>query len=52
MLGVDASASTSPVVGSSGGIVCSTRGEAYDGSMGSDRIGMECSGVDRIPRWC
>ena len=50
MLGVDASAS--PVVGSSDGIVCSTREGACDGSVGSDRIGMGCSGADGIPRWC
>ncbi|KAL6340761.1 hypothetical protein AAG906_027928 [Vitis piasezkii] len=50
MLGVDAFAS--PVVGSSEGIVCSMRGGAYDGSVGSDRIGMGCSGVNRIARWC
>nr|CAN73307.1 hypothetical protein VITISV_043766 [Vitis vinifera] len=48
MLGMDAS--ISPVVGCSGGIVCSTRGGAYDGSVGSDGIGMVCSGVNRIPR--
>ena len=50
MLGVDASAS--PVVDSSEGIICSTKGGACDGSMGSERIGMGCSGADRIPRWC
>ena len=50
MLGMDAS--VSPIVGSSGCIVCSGRGGAYDGSMGSYGIGMACSGVDRIPKWC
>ena len=50
MLRVDASAS--PVVGSSEDIVCSMGGGAWDGSMGSDKIGMGCSGVDRISRWC
>ena len=50
MLGVDAS--VSPVVGSSGGIVCSTREVACDGSVGSNMIGMGCSGVGGIPRWC
>ena len=50
MLGVDAS--VSPVVGSSGGMVCYRKGGACDGSVGSDRIGMGCSRVDRIPRWC
>ena len=50
MLEVDASAF--PVVGSSEDIVCSMGGGAWDGSMGSDRIGMGCSGVNRIPRWC
>nr|CAN68517.1 hypothetical protein VITISV_036969 [Vitis vinifera] len=45
-----AGASTSPVVGSSEGIVCSAKGGACDGSVGSDSIGMGCSGVDRIPR--
>ena len=45
-------ASASPVFGSLEGIVCSTKGRAWDGSVGSDRIGMGCSGVDRIPRWC
>ena len=51
MLGVDASAS--PIVGSSEGIVCSTKGGACDGSdgsKGSDRIGMGYSGVGGIPR--
>ena len=48
MLGVDGTAS--PVVGSSEGIVCSTKGGAYDGFVGSERIGMGCSGADRIPR--
>ena len=42
----------SPVVGSSEGIVCSTKGGACDGSVGSERIRMGYSGVDRIPRWC
>ena len=41
MLGVDAS--VSPVIGSSEGIVCSTREGAYDGSVGFDGIGMVCS---------
>ena len=50
MLGVDAS--VSPGVGSSGGIVCSTRGGACDGFVGFDMIGMGCSGVGGIPRWC
>ena len=45
-------ASVSLVVSSSGGIICSVRGGACDGSMGFDRIGMACSRVDRIPRWC
>ena len=48
MLGVDASVSL--VIGSSGSIVCATRGGACDGSVGSDRIGMGCSGADGIPR--
>ena len=48
MLGVDGFVSL--VVSSSGGIVCSTRGGACDGSVSSDRIEMGCSGVDRIPR--
>ena len=48
MLGVDAS--TSPVVDSPEGIICSTKGGAYDGSVGSEMIGMGCSGADRIPR--
>ena len=47
MLRADASAS--PIVGSLGGIVWCMKGGAYDGSGG---IGMGCSGVDRIPRWC
>ena len=47
MLGADASAS--PVVGSLGGIVWCTKEGACNGSGG---IGMGCSGVDRIPRWC
>ena len=50
MLEVDASAF--PVVSSSEDIVCSMGGGACDGSVGSDSIGMGCSGVDRIPRWC
>ena len=50
MLGADASAS--PVVGSSKGIVGSTKGGACDGSVGFERIGMGCSGPDGIPRWC
>ena len=50
MLGVDASAS--PIVDSSEGISCSTKGGACDGSVGFDRIGMGCSGVGGIPRWC
>ena len=45
-------ASVSLVVSSSGGIICSVRGGACDGSMGSDGIGMVCSGVDGIPRCC
>ena len=40
----------SPVVGSSEGIVCSTKGGACDGSVGSEKIGMGCSRVDGIPR--
>ena len=50
MLGMDAS--ISPIVVSSGGIVCSTRGGACDGFVGFDMIGMGCSGVGGIPRWC
>ena len=50
MLGMDAS--ISPVVGSSGGIVCSVRRGACDGSVGFVGIGMACSRVDGIPRWC
>ena len=48
MLGMDAS--ISPVVVSFGGIVCSVRGGSYDGSVGSDGIGIACSGGGRIPR--
>ena len=40
-------ASVSPVVGSSGGIVWSTKGGACDGSGG---LGVACSGTDIIPR--
>ena len=50
MLGMDAC--VSPVVGSSGDIICSMRGGVCDGSVGFDGIGMACSRVDRIPRWC
>ena len=50
MLGMDAF--ISPVGTSFGGIVCSTRGGPCDGSVGSDGIGMTCSGSDRIPRCC
>ena len=48
MAQVDVSAS--PVVGSSKGIVGSTKGGACDGSVGSEEIGMGCSGADGIPR--
>ena len=48
MLGMDAS--ISPIISSSGGIICSMRGGAYDGSVGSNGIGMVWSGVNRIPR--
>ena len=48
MLGVDGS--ISPVVVSSRGIVCSSRGGPCDGSVGSDGIGISCSGGDRIPK--
>ena len=48
MAQVDVSAS--PVVGSSEGKVCSTKGGACDGSVGSERTGMGCSGADGIPR--
>ena len=50
MAHVDVSAS--PVVGSSEGIVCSLRGGACDGSVGSERIRVGCSRADGIPRWC
>ena len=50
MLGMDGS--ISPVVGSSGGIVCSARGEPCAGSVGSDGIGITCSGGDGIPKCC
>ena len=50
MLGMDAF--VSPIVGSSGGIVCSIRGGACDGFVGSNSIGIACSEVNRIPRWC
>ena len=42
--------STSPVVGSSEGKACSTKGGACDGSVDSEKIGMGCSGADGIPR--
>ena len=46
--GDDGSAtSVSPVVGSSGGIVWSTKGGAYDGSS---ELGVAYSGADIIPR--
>ena len=48
MLRMDAS--ISPIVVSLGGIVCSARGGPCDGSIGSDGIGIACSGGDRIPR--
>ena len=48
MLRVDVFAS--PVVGSSGCIVCSMKEGACDGSVGFERIGMVYSGADRIPR--
>ena len=48
MLGMDGSISL--VVSSLGGIVCSARGGPYGGSVGSDGIGMACSGGSRIPR--
>ena len=48
MLGMDDS--ISPVVISSRGIVCSTRGGPCDGSVGSDGIGIACSEGGRIPR--
>ena len=48
MLGMDAS--ISPVVISSRGTVCSARGGPCDGSVGSDGIGISCSGGDRIPK--
>ena len=48
MAQVDVSAS--PIVGSSEGKACSTKGGACDGSVGSKKIGMGCSRVDGIPR--
>ena len=50
MLGMDASVSL--VVDSSRSIVFSARGWACDGSVGSEGIGMACSGGDGIPRCC
>ena len=50
MAQVDVSAS--PVVNSSEGKACSTKGGACDGFVGSEKIGMGCSGADGIPRWC
>ena len=41
--------SASPVGGSSGGIVSCMKGEAYVGSGG---LGMACSRVDIMSRWC
>ena len=48
MLGMDGS--IPPVFGSSGGIVCSSRKGAYDGSVNFDGIGIVCSGGGRIPK--
>ena len=48
VLGMDAS--ICPVVVSSGGIVCSARGGSWDGYVGSDGLGISCSGGDRIPK--
>ena len=50
MLGIDVS--ISPVVVSLGVIVCSARGRPWDGSVGSDVIGISCSGGDRMPKCC
>ena len=50
MLGMDVSISL--VVVSSGGIVCFAREGPCDGSVGSDGIGISCSGGNRIPRCC
>ena len=50
MLGMDGS--ISPIFGSSGGIVCSSRKGAYDGSVNFDGIGITCSRGDEIPRCC
>ena len=50
MLGMDALISL--VIGSSGCIVCFVRGGPCDGTASSDGIGIACSGVDIIPKWC
>ena len=44
--------SISPVVVSSGGIVCSAREGPCDGSVGFDGIGIACLGGDEVPRCC
>ena len=47
MLRMDAS--ISPIVVSLGGIVCSARGGPCDGFVGSDGIGIVCSGRIEYP---